>query len=67
MEGKSPGSITCLAWTADGYCLAVGYEHAWATWSMGGRLGGWGAQAEDEGEEVQELYMTGVSDMVSLD
>ncbi|WWC90379.1 uncharacterized protein L201_005312 [Kwoniella dendrophila CBS 6074] len=45
---SSPGLVTSLAWTGDGYCLAVGYERGWAAWSMGGRLGGWGIKDEDE-------------------
>ncbi|ODN94637.1 hypothetical protein L198_04776 [Cryptococcus wingfieldii CBS 7118] len=44
---SSPGQVTSLAWTGDGYCLAVGYEHGWAAWSMGGRLGGWGHRDEE--------------------
>ncbi|WRT68724.1 uncharacterized protein IL334_005704 [Kwoniella shivajii] len=45
---SSPGSVTSLAWTGDGYCLAAGYEKGWAAWSMGGRLGGWGVKDNDE-------------------
>ncbi|WWC93237.1 hypothetical protein V866_000070 [Kwoniella sp. B9012] len=44
---SSPGGVTSLAWTSDGYCLAAGYEKGWAAWSMGGRLGGWGINDED--------------------
>ncbi|OCF75666.1 hypothetical protein I204_02958 [Kwoniella mangroviensis CBS 8886] len=44
---SSPGGVTSLAWTGDGYCLAAGYEKGWAAWSMGGRLGGWGIKDED--------------------
>ncbi|OCF41006.1 hypothetical protein I317_05206 [Kwoniella heveanensis CBS 569] len=62
---SSPGGITSLAWTGDGYCLAVGYERGWAAWSMGGRLGGWDVrEADDEDERhstaagVGELFWT---------
>lgn len=63
---RGPGRIKTLAWSGDGYCLAVGYEAAWAAWSMGGRLGGWGTKV-DEGDthEDQEAFMAGVSEMVS--
>ncbi|ORY32121.1 RIC1-domain-containing protein [Naematelia encephala] len=54
-----PGSVTSLAWTSDGYALAVGYEHGWAVWSFGGRLGGWGLA--DEGSE--ESFMRGVHEL----
>ncbi|KAK8854501.1 hypothetical protein IAR55_003240 [Kwoniella newhampshirensis] len=52
-----PGTVTGLAWTGDGYCLAAGYEYGWAAWSMGGRLGGWGVRDEDD------LRETGVLDL----
>jgi hypothetical protein len=58
----SPGAITSLAWTSDGYGLAVSYERAWAVWSMGGRLGGWG-MAEPEAESPLEGFMGGVIDL----
>jgi hypothetical protein len=58
----SPGAVTSLAWTSDGYGLAVGYENGWAVWSMGGRLGGWGLADEEGGVEG---FMEGVSALVS--
>jgi hypothetical protein len=49
----------------------VGYERGWATWSMGGRLSGWGigdkeGEGEGELEVAKEGFMNGVTDMVSL-
>ncbi|KAK0557552.1 WD40 repeat protein [Tilletia horrida] len=32
------GKVTSLAWTSDGYALAVGFEHGWAVWSTYGKL-----------------------------
>ncbi|KAL9938854.1 hypothetical protein V8E36_002573 [Tilletia maclaganii] len=32
------GKVTSLAWTSDGYALAVGWEHGWAVWSTYGKL-----------------------------
>ncbi|KAI9700222.1 MAG: hypothetical protein M1820_006890 [Bogoriella megaspora] len=34
------GKLTCLAYSPDGYCLFVGYEHGWMTWSVYGKLSG---------------------------
>ncbi|ETN46227.1 uncharacterized protein HMPREF1541_00411 [Cyphellophora europaea CBS 101466] len=33
------GSIVSLSWSPDGYCLFVGYEKGWSTWSVFGREG----------------------------
>lgn len=35
----SSGRLTCLAYSPDGYCLFVGYENGWATWSVFGKPG----------------------------
>lgn len=55
-----------MAWTSDGYALAVGYEHAWAVWTVGGRLNGWGmALAEGDGRgRGGEGFLHGVIDLV---
>ncbi|KAK0524719.1 WD40 repeat protein [Tilletia horrida] len=37
LEAKT-GKVTSLAWTSDGYALAVGWEHGWAVWSTYGKL-----------------------------
>nr|XP_019011783.1 uncharacterized protein I206_03889 [Kwoniella pini CBS 10737]OCF50564.1 hypothetical protein I206_03889 [Kwoniella pini CBS 10737] len=57
---SSPGGVTSLAWTGDGYCLAAGYEKGWAAWSMGGRLGGWGVKDDDEGQVDQAVGVVDV-------
>jgi hypothetical protein len=55
-----------MAWTSDGYALAVGYEHGWAVWTVGGRLNGWGmALSQGEGETMDH-FAHGVVDLVSL-
>ena len=33
------GQITRMSYTPDGYCLFVGYENGWATWSVYGKPG----------------------------
>jgi hypothetical protein len=35
----SPGKLTVLAYSPDGYCLFAGYEHGWAMWSVYGKPG----------------------------
>jgi RAB6A-GEF complex partner protein 1 len=36
---SSRGNVTFLKWSPDGYCLFVGYEHGWSTWSVFGKEG----------------------------
>ncbi|WVQ95249.1 hypothetical protein IAU59_002344 [Kwoniella sp. CBS 9459] len=59
---SSPGGVTSLAWTGDGYCLAAGYERGWAAWSMGGRLGGWDV-VDDDAEDDRHLTSKGVGEL----
>jgi hypothetical protein len=35
----SPGKLTVLTYSPDGYCLFAGYENGWATWSVYGKPG----------------------------
>lgn len=35
----SPGNLTVLAYSPDGYCLFAGYERGWAIWSVYGKPG----------------------------
>ena len=37
---STTGSVTFLSFSPDGYCLFVGYENGWVTWSVYGKLGG---------------------------
>ena len=39
-SADSLGRLTCLTYSPDGYCLFVGYEHGWMTWSVYGKLSG---------------------------
>ena len=34
------GAITVMTYSPDGYCLFVGYEKGWSTWSVYGKQGG---------------------------
>ncbi|KAK1921027.1 RIC1-domain-containing protein [Papiliotrema laurentii] len=59
----TPGQVQRMSWTTDGYALAVGYEHGWAVWSVGGRLGGWGMADSEESDVEKEGFMHGVKDL----
>jgi hypothetical protein len=37
---ETSGRVTFLSYAVDGYCLFVGYEKGWATWSIYGKPGG---------------------------
>ena len=63
MTVKTPGTVTCLAWTSDGYAIAVGYENAWAIWSVSGRLNGWGMESTTSTAQSNEPYMDGILDL----
>jgi hypothetical protein len=55
-----------MAWTSDGYALAVGYEKGWAVWSMSGRLNGWGVASQDDDSEdelASDAFMGGVASL----
>ncbi|KZT22140.1 RIC1-domain-containing protein [Neolentinus lepideus HHB14362 ss-1] len=60
--GKKPGSVLTMEWSSDGYVLAVGWEHGWAVWSVGGRCLAWGFGIEDhiDAEKFQDLFMNGI-------
>lgn len=42
VTSRSSGAPTTLAYSPDGYCLFVGYEKGWSTWSVFGKTGGQG-------------------------
>jgi hypothetical protein len=58
----SPGNTTFVNWSPDGYCLFVGYENGWATWSVYGTQGGnsFGARAALIERKPNEAYLGGV-------
>lgn len=39
-SAHSAGRMTALTYSPDGYCLFVGYERGWTTWSVYGQPGG---------------------------
>ncbi|KAF2266827.1 RIC1-domain-containing protein [Lojkania enalia] len=38
-NATTPGKLTLLAYSPDGYCLFAGYERGWAMWSVYGKPG----------------------------
>lgn len=73
-SGLETGRVTCLAWTSDGYALAVGWALGWSIWSVYGRLGSWsvlgslrsgyGVEGE-KSESFEDHFMHGVRNLVS--
>lgn len=58
----SSGKVTCLAYSPDGYCLFVGYEKGWATWSVFGKAGVSSFTANHAHSEAnQEGWLSGIS------
>lgn len=48
---KSTGTVRIMEWSSDGYVLAVGWEHGWAIFSVGGRCLASGFGVEDTVDE----------------
>lgn len=57
------GQITFLKWSPDGYCLFVGFEMGWATWSVYGKPGSTSFNSDRAlSESNEEGWLTGVRD-----
>lgn len=56
-----------MEWSSDGYVLAVGWEHGWAIFSVGGRClaSGFGLDDVVDSSRFQDAFMYGVKDLVS--
>lgn len=56
-----------MEWSSDGYVLAVGWEHGWAIFSIGGRClaSGFGVDDAVDNERFQDAFMHGIKDLVS--
>lgn len=68
------GPVTCLAWTSDGYALAVGWANGFSLWSPYGRLTCWSLNGcVDIGDlesasptldpSIQDRFVAGTTDM----
>jgi hypothetical protein len=53
--GQATGSVTIMEWTSDGYVLAVGWEHGWAVFSIGGRCLASGFGVEDSVDKTRSV------------
>ncbi|KAH9486681.1 Guanine nucleotide exchange factor subunit Rich [Psilocybe cubensis] len=59
---RKTGSVTALEWTSDGYVLAVGWEHGWGIFSVGGKCLASAIEVNDavNEEKFQDIFMYGV-------
>ncbi|THH29722.1 hypothetical protein EUX98_g4465 [Antrodiella citrinella] len=59
------GPVRTMEWSSDGYVLAVGWEHGWAVWSVGGRCLAWsfGVEFEVDDAKFQDAFMYGIQDL----
>ncbi|PGH27383.1 hypothetical protein AJ80_00861 [Polytolypa hystricis UAMH7299] len=56
------GTVRFMSYSPDGYCLFVGYEHGWATWSVFGKPGGNSFSIDRSLASINdEAWLTGVS------
>lgn len=63
----SRGRVSTMEWSSDGYVLAVGWEHGWAIFSIGGRClaSGFGVDDVVDNERFQDAFMHGIQSLVS--
>ncbi|PPQ67413.1 hypothetical protein CVT25_005992 [Psilocybe cyanescens] len=62
---RKTGSITTLEWSSDGYVLAVGWEHGWGIFSVGGKCLASAIEINDvvNEEKFQDIFMYGVKSL----
>lgn len=61
-SSTTTGRVTCLTYSPDGYCLFVGFENGWATWSVFGKSGVSSFTANRAQSEInQEGWLSGIS------
>ncbi|KAI9572704.1 RIC1-domain-containing protein [Boletus coccyginus] len=61
----SRGRVSTMEWSSDGYVLAVGWEHGWAIFSIGGRClaSGFGVDDVVDNERFQDAFMHGIQNL----
>ncbi|KAF2866777.1 RIC1-domain-containing protein [Massariosphaeria phaeospora] len=59
----SPGKLTVLTYSPDGYCLFAGYERGWAMWSVFGKPGATSFPTDRSLSETnEEGWLLGIKD-----
>lgn len=62
-SSTSPGKLTVLTYSPDGYCLFAGYENGWAMWSVYGKPGATSFAADRTLSDTNnESWLLGVHD-----
>jgi hypothetical protein len=65
---RTTGAVVTMEWSSDGYVLAVGWEHGWAIWSVGGWCLASSFDLEEQFRDetrFQDAFMYGVKQLVS--
>ncbi|KIK71385.1 hypothetical protein GYMLUDRAFT_331920 [Collybiopsis luxurians FD-317 M1] len=59
---RQTGAVCCMEWSSDGYVLAVGWQHGWGIFSVGGRclVSAFGVDDVVEEQKFQDAFMYGV-------
>ena len=58
---STTGSITCVTYSPDGYCLFVGYERGWVIWSVYGKQGASSFGSDSAiSQENDDAWLTGI-------
>jgi hypothetical protein len=64
---NTSGSLTCLTYSPDGYCLFAGYENGWAMWSVFGKPGATSFGGDRTiSEENEDGWLSGVREAAWL-
>ena len=59
---SATGPVTVITYSPDGYCLFVGYEKGWATWSVYGKQGGNSFNSDPTvSHENDDMWLLGIS------
>ena len=64
---ETSGSLTCLTYSPDGYCLFAGYENGWAMWSVFGKPGATSFGVDRNiSKENEDGWLNGIKEAVWL-
>ncbi|EIW86459.1 RIC1-domain-containing protein [Coniophora puteana RWD-64-598 SS2] len=64
-HNRPTGPVSAMQWSSDGYVLAVGWRHGWATFSVGGRClaSSLGIVDNLDSEKFEDTFMLGIRDL----